>query len=67
MKTKEEIRKEIEKLLSSQGLSEEEMSWWIDSYVLSSYNKTPRELIDSGRGEELLARLICLAQGNIGG
>lgn len=63
MKTKEEIRKEIEKLLS--GLNEEEMSWWF-SHPLPTYNKTPQELIDDGHGEELLARIVCLAQGNIG-
>jgi len=66
MKTRAKVRKESEKLLETMGLKEEEISWWIDSTVIASYNKTPQELIDDGRGEELLARLICLAQGNIG-
>jgi hypothetical protein len=64
--TKDEIRKKIESILSSMGFDKEQSSWWLDSTVLSLYNKTPQELIDTGRGEELLARLIALAQGNVG-
>ena len=49
-----DISKEIKKLLLSHGLAPVKIQAWFDEPLIMWGYRTPRELINDGRGQELL-------------
>ena len=52
-------------ILDALGLAGDEMRSWMHSPLPAFDGKTPQEVIEEGRGQELIARLTAYSSGNV--
>jgi uncharacterized protein (DUF2384 family) len=57
---------QIARIFEAMGWSGEDVRRWMNAPLPMFSGKTPVEQIERGRGQELIARLVALATGNVG-